>query len=142
MLHKQLLTYVLAIFLLSGCSNQNETVKTENAKFVKMNTEQTPNAASGQIMQIIKLKSGLSEEDLLKKAKERESQFAAIPGIIQKYYIKLGAEGEFGGVYIWDSIESLKEFKESDLAKSIPQAYEVMEAPAVEIANVLFQLRD
>ena len=54
-------------------------------------------------MQIVRLKSELTEEELLKTAKQREPQFKAIPGLIQKYYIKSGTDGEYGGVYIWDS---------------------------------------
>jgi hypothetical protein len=51
-------------------------------------------------MQIVKLKTELSEEELLKVAKEREPQFKAISGIIQKYYVKLGSSGEYGGIYM------------------------------------------
>ncbi len=94
------------------------------------------------IIQVIKLKSDLSEEALLKKAHERESQFKAIPGLIQKYYVKLSEAGSYGGIYIWDSSESLQEFRNSDLAKSIPQAYEIKEAPNIELMNVLFKLRE
>ena len=96
----------------------------------------------GTIMQIVKLKTELSEEELLKVAKEREPQFEAIPGIVQKYYIKLGEPGAYGGVYIWDSKESLLEFKKSDLAASIPKAYKVIEKPTVEIVDIMFELRD
>ena len=93
-------------------------------------------------MQIVKLKTNLSQEELLEIAKEREPQFKAIPGIVEKYYIKLKGEGEYGGVYIWDSLESLEEFKKSELAASIPKAYKVIEPPSIEIADVLFQLRE
>lgn len=92
------------------------------------------------ILQMIKLKSNLPEEDLLNKAREREPQFKAIPGLLQKYYVKIN-EGEYGGIYVWDSPESLKSYKESDLAKSIPEAYEITEAPNVEIMDIMFQLR-
>ena len=37
--------------------------------------------------------------------------------------------------------ESLKAYRLSDLAASIPGAYEVVEAPEVESLEVLFQLR-
>ena len=94
------------------------------------------------IIQLIKLKSSLSEEELLRRAREREPRFKAIPGLIQKYYVKLNALGKYGGVYIWDSTESLKSYQESDLAASIPEAYEIVEAPKIEILDVLFQLRD
>lgn len=93
------------------------------------------------IIQFIKLKSNLPEADLLKKAKEREPQFKAIPGLLQKYYVKTDQLGEYGGVYVWDSQESLQSYRESDLAKSIPEAYEITEAPNIEIMDILFQLR-
>ena len=94
------------------------------------------------VLQFVKLKSNLPEEELLTKAKEREPEFKAIPGLLQKYYVKMNEEGNYGGIYVWDSPDSLKTFKESNLAKSIPQAYEVTEAPNIEIMKILFQLRD
>ena len=93
------------------------------------------------ILQIIKLKSGLSEEELLKIAREREPQFKVIPGLLQKYYIKTDQPGQYGGVYIWDSKESMLEYKNSELAASIPEAYKVIESPEIEIMDVLFQLK-
>lgn len=93
------------------------------------------------ILQVIKLKSNLQEDELLRRAREREPQFKAIPGLLQKYYVKLDEPGQYGGVYVWDSPESLNAFKDSDLAKSIPEAYEIDGAPNVEIMNILFQLR-
>ena len=94
------------------------------------------------ILQIIKLKSNLPEEELLNKAKEREPQFKAIPGLVQKYYVKTGQPGQYGGIYVWDSTESLQAYRGSDLAKSIPEAYEISEAPNIEIMDILFQLRN
>jgi len=94
------------------------------------------------ILQIIKLKSNLPEEELLIKAKERESQFKDIPGLLQKYYVKTGQSGQYGGIYIWESQESLNAYRESDLAKSIPEAYEIIEAPSIEMMDILFQLRN
>jgi heme-degrading monooxygenase HmoA len=94
------------------------------------------------IIQIVKLNSGLAEEELIETAKEREPKFKAIPGLIQKYYVKLKQPGHYGGVYVWDSKESLQAYKESELSASIPQAYKLLEKPDVEIMEVLFQLRD
>jgi len=94
------------------------------------------------IIQIIKLKSGLREKELLEIAKEREPQFKAIPGLLQKYYVKMGEPGQYGGIYVWDSTESLNSYRASDLAASIPDAYKIIEAPNVEILDVLFQLRE
>lgn len=94
------------------------------------------------IIQFIKLKSALPEEELLSKAQERKPQFEAIPGLMQKYYVKLKQPGEYGGIYVWDSNESLQKYRTSELAATIPQAYQVLEAPDIELMDVLFQLRD
>ena len=94
------------------------------------------------IIQFIKLKSNLPEDELLNKAREREPQFKAIPGLLQKYYVKLDEPGKYGGLYVWDSPESLQAYRASDLAASIPAAYEVMEAPEIDMFEVMFKLRD
>jgi len=94
------------------------------------------------ILLMVKVKSPLSEEELLRRAKEREPEFKAFPGLVQKYYVKLGEPGLYGGVYVWDSMESLQAYKESDLAKSIPEAYEMSEPPEIEVMDIMFQLRD
>ena len=93
------------------------------------------------IIQTVRLKSQLSEEELLAIARERAPQFRALEGLVQKYYVRLGEPGRFVGVYLWDSRESLEAFRESELAKSIPEAYQVIEAPDIEIGEVVFPLR-
>ena len=94
------------------------------------------------ILQIIKLKSDLPEEELLKRAREREASFKSIPGLLQKYYVKTSTEGEYGGVYVWDSAQSLQSYQASDLAKGIPAAYAITEAPDIEMMDIIFQLRN
>ena len=94
------------------------------------------------VLQIIKLKSNLPAEELLNRAKERAPQFSDIPGLFQKYYVKSAEPGHYGGIYVWDSSESLQSYRASDLAKSIPEAYEIIEAPSIEIMDILFQLRE
>ena len=93
------------------------------------------------ILQVIKLKTDLPEAELLSRALERQPQFKAIPGLLQKYYVKTDQPGEYGGIYIWDKPESLQTFRDSDLAKSIPGAYEIQEPPSIEVMNILFKLR-
>lgn len=94
------------------------------------------------IMQVVHLKSALSEDELLAIAHERAPQFRALSGLVQKYYLKRPGTGEYAGVYIWDSMESLAAFRQSDLAESIAAAYEVSEPPEVEISEVMFPLRE
>lgn len=94
------------------------------------------------ILLTVKLKTELSEDELLKIAHERAPEFRALDGLIQKYYVRRDGAGEYAGVYVWDSRESLEAYRDSDLAKSIAQAYRVAEPPVVEVNEVLFPLRD
>lgn len=94
------------------------------------------------VIQFIRLKSNLPEEELLRRARERAPRFKAQPGLVQKYYARLEEPGAFAGIYVWDSKESLEKFRKTELAASIPSAYEVVEAPDVETFDMLFQLRD
>lgn len=131
--------YILStVIILTFISCQDKT----ESKISGTNNVTMEEKKKGTIMQIVKLKTELSEEELLKIAKEREPQFKAISGIVQKYYVKLGSSGEYGGIYIWDSMESLEKFKKSELAASIPKAYKVVEAPSVEIVDIMFELRE
>ena len=93
-------------------------------------------------IQIIRLKSNLPEEELIKRAKERESSFKALPGLQQKYYVRLEEKGQYAGIYVWDSKESMLSFRQTELAASIPEAYEIIEPPKVESLDMLFKLRD
>ena len=94
------------------------------------------------ILQTVTFSSGLDEEELLQIARERAPQFQALPGLLQKYYVKGNEPGQYRGVYIWDSVESLEEYRRSDLAASIPTAYKALAPPAVERLEILFPLRD
>ena len=95
----------------------------------------------GILLLSVKFKTSLSKEELIAVAREREPMFKAIPGIVQKYYLNYG-DNEYGGVYVWDAKDSLTEFRQSELAASIPAAYHVIGTPTIEVSEILFQLRD
>lgn len=44
-------------------------------------------------------------------------------------------------MYFWDSAESMREFQQSELARTIPVAYKVTGQPRVEVLEVMFPLR-
>jgi hypothetical protein len=56
------------------------------------------NKNKGTVIQFVKVKTKLSEEEMLEVAREREPQFKAIPSIIQKYYVKMNEPGIYGGI--------------------------------------------
>lgn len=94
------------------------------------------------IVQFVQFETSLTEQEAVAIAQERAPTFRAIPGLVQKFYLKLGKPNHFGGFYIWKSREDMLAFRESDLAKSIPSAYKVVGKPDVEIFDLLFPLRD
>jgi len=94
------------------------------------------------IIQIVTFESELSEDEVVAVANERIERFRALDGLLQKYYVRLDAPNHYGGVYIWDSAESLAKYRESDLASTIAQAYEVKGQPKIQFLHTLFPLRE
>lgn len=93
------------------------------------------------IIQFVKFKSELSQDQAEKVMKERAPQFRAIPGLIQKFYGVEKDTGELTGIYFWDSEESIQEFRKSELARTIPVAYKAASAPQIELFDVIDTLR-
>jgi heme-degrading monooxygenase HmoA len=93
------------------------------------------------IVQLVKYKSGLSDEEAVQTISERAPQYEALPGLRQKIYIKEQGTGEYGGIYVWEDEDSMREFRESDLAATIPEAYRVEGEPRVEVFEVVSVLR-
>ncbi len=89
------------------------------------------------IVQFVKFKSALSPDEVKKMMEERLDQYRRMPGLLQKYYFLENETGEFGGIYVWDSMDSLKAFRQSELAKSIPTAYKAQGTPRIELLDVI-----
>jgi hypothetical protein len=66
---------------------------------------------------------------------------ASVPGLAEKIYLQFRDSGEFGAIYVWESEEALAAFRETELARTIPDAYRVQAAPRVEIADVCLVVR-
>ncbi|MGE5274693.1 MAG: YdhR family protein [Verrucomicrobiota bacterium] len=88
------------------------------------------------IVSLVRFKSRLDDEKVQAMFEERSNDYRAVPGLVEKLYLRLRDTGEFGAVYVWDSEEALNRFRETDLARTIPIAYQVEGAPTFEIADV------
>jgi hypothetical protein len=91
---------------------------------------------------IFLFRSGLSIEEIEKTSEGRADQYRKVPGLVQKYYVLDKATDRVGGVFVFDSIENLQAFQESDLAKSTGEAYNFKEPPhgrVLEIVKVLYE---
>jgi heme-degrading monooxygenase HmoA len=93
------------------------------------------------IVQLVKYKTGLSDEEVVETIARRAPQYEALPGLRQKLYIREQGTGEYGGIYIWEDENSMREFRESELAATIPRAYRVEGEPRVEVFEVVSVLR-
>ena len=75
----------------------------------------------------VRAKSKLDDKELERRLLERKPKFLDIPGLVQKIYGRDDSTGDVCGIYFFESKEALKNFSETELAKTIPIAYEVSE---------------
>jgi len=91
---------------------------------------------------IFLFKSRLQSEEIIKIAEKRALEFGEVKGLIQKYYVSDDKTNQVGGIYIFDSKESLETFRNSDLSKSAPEAYKFVEPPEVRRLEILMTLKE
>lgn len=87
----------------------------------------------------VRIKSDLDLEELERRLLERRPRFRDVPGLIQKIYGRNETTGELCGIYFFEDQEDLAAFRESELAKTIPSAYEAVEVRP-ETYEVLYPL--
>ncbi|MDU8942712.1 hypothetical protein [Ovoidimarina sediminis] len=93
------------------------------------------------IIQFVQFETALSHDDAIAACHDRFAAYEAFPGLIQKYYLKLSKPNHYGGIMVWETPEALARFRDSDLAKTIASAYEVVGAPEIDLHEVMFTLR-
>ena len=88
----------------------------------------------------VRARSELDANELERRLLERKPRFLEVPGLLQKVYGRDEATGAVCGIYFFESQEALAAFRETELAKTIPTAYEVAEFRP-EVYEVLYPLR-
>lgn len=91
---------------------------------------------------IVKFHSGLGDKEVRKNLEARLPFFRAVPGLLQKYYAREPATGDYMGVYLFESEAALLAYRASELAKAIPHVYHVEGKPRVELLEMLFALHE
>ena len=94
-----------------------------------------------KLILLVRFKSPLSLDEVMKVVEERAPEFKALAGLQQKYYLQDAATGEYAGLYLWESPEGLTAYRESELRASIAKAYQAEGEPRVEVYRVLKTLR-
>ena len=87
----------------------------------------------------VRIKSGLDTQEFERRLLERRPRFREVPGLVQKIYGRDNATGDVCGIYFFDSQETLDAFRETDLAHTIPAAYEAVDVRR-EVYDVLYAL--
>jgi Putative mono-oxygenase ydhR len=76
------------------------------------------------VILFVRIKSEIDPAEFGRRLLERRPQFREIPGLVQKIYGRNSTTGDVCGIYFFDSADALAAFRETELAKSIPDAYE------------------
>lgn len=87
----------------------------------------------------VRITSDLDAEELDRRLLERRPRFRDVPGLIQKIYGRDKVTGDVCGIYFFESELDLATFRETELAKTIPTAYEAKEVRR-ETYDVLYPL--
>ena len=95
-----------------------------------------------ELVLMVKFKSRLSFEDVMKIVDSRIDEFRALKGLTQKYYFQDPSNGEIGGIYIWNTKQDFLEYKDSELRASIAKAYQAVGEPRIELLNIVKLLRN
>jgi hypothetical protein len=88
----------------------------------------------------VRIQSHLEPEDLERRMLERRPRFLDVPGLVQKVYGRDDATGLMCGIYFFENRAALEAFRDTELAQTIPAAYEAVEVRR-EVYEVLCSLR-
>lgn len=88
----------------------------------------------------VRIKSQLDAKELERRLLERRPRFVEVPGLVQKIYGRDKATGDVCGIYFFENQAALAAFRETELAKTIPAAYEAVDIRR-EVYDVLYPLR-
>ena len=94
-----------------------------------------------EVVMRVRFKSDLTLEQVTAIVEERAPEFQALTGLKQKYYLQDVVSGEYAGIYVWESLEALEEFRESELRATIGKAYQAQAEPNIEVYRVFKVLR-
>jgi len=87
----------------------------------------------------VRIKTDLDAQEFDRRLQERRPRFREVPGLVQKLYGRDQATGDVCGIYFFESKQALNAFRESELAQTIPSAYEATDVRR-EVYELLYPL--
>jgi hypothetical protein len=87
----------------------------------------------------VRITSGLETDEFDRRLLERRPRFREVPGLVQKVYGRDPETGDVCGIYFFESEKALDEYRETELARTIPSAYEAVSVRR-EVYDVMYAL--
>jgi hypothetical protein len=87
----------------------------------------------------VRIASDLEPEEFDRRLLERRPRFREVPGLVKKIYGREPVSGDVCGIYFFESDDALAAFRGSELAQTIPTAYEATDVRR-EAYEVLYAL--
>lgn len=88
----------------------------------------------------VRVKSPLDPRELERRMHERRPRFLDVPGLVQKLYGRDPSTGDVCGIYFFESRAALDTYRKSELARTIPSAYEATDV-RLEVYGLIHTLR-
>lgn len=79
------------------------------------------------VVLFVRIKSDLEPAEIDRRLLERRPRFTEVPGLLQKVYGRDQATGDVCGIYFFESQSALDNFRQSELARTIPAAYQAVD---------------
>lgn len=92
------------------------------------------------IVQLVRYESRLTHDEVMERFEGRSDRYRGVPGLLQKYYVHYSKTDEYGGVYIWESEDALQKWRDTNLAGTLAETYQVSAGPTSEVAEVMLVL--
>lgn len=87
----------------------------------------------------VRITSALDSREFDRRLLERRPRFQEVPGLVQKVYGRDPETGDVCGIYFFESDAALAAFRETELARTIPAAYDARDVRR-EVYDVLYAL--
>ena len=87
----------------------------------------------------VRITSAVDADEFDRRLLERRPRFREVPGLVQKVYGRDPETGAVCGIYFFETEDALRAFRETELARTIPSAYEAVEVRR-EVYDVLYPL--
>ena len=92
------------------------------------------------IIQVVRFTSRLTYDEVMERFEARSDQYRQVPGLLQKYYVQYPETDEYGGVYVWDSEDSLRAWRKTYPLGTLAGSYKVKDEPHGEVLDVMVVL--